>query len=381
MKTPSYLFLEDEFISNLKDFQQSLDGHFDSSAVAYSVKTNSLPYIVKTAYKSGALIEVTSSDEYLLARKIGVPINSIVYNGPLKDKETFLDAVEGGAIINIENPREVEWLKDCPVKRGIGVRVCVNLGAISPDDIKENEEQSRFGLCFENGELKNAIERIYEYGFKLDGLHVHRTSRTRSAAVYFNIARYLFDIIQDLSIDINYIDIGGGYFGGVPNKPTYDDYCKSIRDGLGGVPNCKIIVEPGSASIAAFVSFRMSVIDVKNIDNDRYIAVDGSRIDVDPFFHKKTYFYSINSIGRENIDHQIISGCTCLEKDVMFELINKPKIDVGDIIVLDKVGAYTMALTPNFIRNLPAVYTLSGNKEILVRDKWTVDEVTQKNIY
>lgn len=209
---------------------------------------------------------------------------------------------------------------------------------------------------------------------------MHRTSRTRSADVYYNIARYLSDIIRDLSIDINYIDIGGGYFGGVPDKPTYDDYCEAIRSGL-GTSKYKIIAEPGSASIAAFVSFRMSVIDVKNIDNDRYIAVDGSRIDVDPFFHKKTYFYSVNSKGRENIDHQIISGCTCLENDVMFELINKPKIDVGDTIVLDKVGAYTMALTPNFIRNLPAVYTLLDNKEKLVRDKWTVDEVIQKNIY
>ena len=53
----------------------------------------------------------------------------------------------------------------------------------------------------------------------------------------------------------------------------------------------------------------------------------------------------------------------------------------GDKIKLECVGAYTMALTPNFINYLLIVYgTKDGHNYQVVRDKWQ-PEIIMMNSY
>ena len=55
---------------------------------------------------------MVSHDEYELAVFCGFRPDQIIYNGPMKSKETFLDAVRNGAIVNIETKRELHWLEE-----------------------------------------------------------------------------------------------------------------------------------------------------------------------------------------------------------------------------------------------------------------------------
>jgi diaminopimelate decarboxylase len=83
--------------------------------------------------------------------------------------------------------------------------------------------------------------------------------------------------------------------------------------------------------------------------------------------------------GEGNIvEEQIVVGCTCLEYDRLFSLYQKPLLSVGDRIIYKNVGAYTMCLTPLFIRYLPNIYLKEGNNYTKIRDKWTEEEYTQK---
>ena len=61
----------------------------------------------------GLWAEVVSSDEYNLAKSLGYLPERIIFNGPVKGKEEFIDAVENNAIVNIDSHRELEWLLDC----------------------------------------------------------------------------------------------------------------------------------------------------------------------------------------------------------------------------------------------------------------------------
>ena len=76
---------------------------------------------------------------------------------------------------------------------------------------------------------------------------------------------------------------------------------------------------------------------------------------------------------------QTLVGYTCLEYDTFFKLEDMGKLQRGDIIRFDKVGAYTMTFSPLFISWFPTVYyTYNGNVGI-ARGKWTTDEVLQKS--
>jgi len=384
MNTPYYLFDQEHFIKNISDFDVALSKSFEHHEIAYSVKTNPIPYIIKTAYDCGCMIEVTSFDEYRISRHMGIPINRIVYNGPYKDKETFIEAVNEGAKVNLECEREIDWLKDCKKDSRVGIRINVDLKTISPDDAKPEEDGSRFGASYENGDLLSRIHRIISCGVRLEGIHVHKTSKTRSADVYYRISQYISSILNEIKCDLEYIDIGGGYYGGIDayGIPSYVDYANAIKDGLGKWNSKMLIVEPGSAAIAASMSFAMSIIDKKMVGDKCYCVVDGSRIDTDPFFHKNTYVYSVIRKHENNkrVPMQYISGFTCLENDILFSISDENEIDVGDIIEIQRIGAYSISNTPNFIRMLPAIY-LKNDITKVIRRRWTAEDFMQGCYY
>lgn len=377
LETPCFVVDTEDFKNNIRRFSSALSSFFPSNIISYSVKTNSLPFLINVANTVNCYSEVVSYDEYNLVKKLGVETNHIIYNGPLKDKATFVEAISNGAYVNIETKREINWLienKDL-INGHIGIRLNIDLGIISPENSKVGEETSRFGFSYESGEFQDALNKLHDNNIKIDGLHVHRTSATRSLNVYSQICKYVSDIVNKLNLCISYLDIGGGYFGNYPGKPDYIDYVKEIYNSLNINDSIQLIVEPGNALVASSIKFYSKIIDKKLINDTTLLTVDGSRIDIDPFFHKKNYSYNVftKSYSSSNQIQKVV-GCTCLENDVLMELTDEKKLEIGDVIEFTNVGAYTMTLTPSFIRLQPTVYAYSNSEYKVVRNKFSVDQ-------
>lgn len=382
LQTPCFIIKSKEFEENIVNFRKALKKYYKNGILSYSVKTNSLPYLLCLAKKNGCYAEVVSHDEYMLALKCGYQPEHIIYNGPMKTKETFVEALQNGSYVNIENFREIDWLKEMPMDKelNLGIRLNIDLNKIAPDDSKEDDIFSRFGFSYENGEFKKALDLIRQYGFDISGMHIHRTSKTRSLHVYQGICKYANLVLEKYKLELKYIDVGGGFYGNMPGKPDYIEYVKNIKDHLNVSLDTVLILEPGNALIASPVEYVTTVQDIKNISDNRICFCDGSRIDIDPLFHKTDYWYDI--VGQSDMisdEVQIITGCTCLEFDNIMKLNNAVEIHAGDKIVFHCVGAYTMTLTPNFIRLIPNVYSYDGNKLKLVRERWTATEWIQKS--
>lgn len=155
-------------------------------------------------------------------------------------------------------------------------------------------------------------------------------------------------------------------------------YSSLLEEGI-DVSKMKVIVEPGNAIVASPFSFLSEIIDTKKIGDSQIIVTDGSRNDVDPFFGKKDYFKSFIRKQEEKvfIDSQMVVGCSCLEYDKLFTLQNQPLLNVGDRILYQNVGAYTMTLSPLFIRFFPRVYLKTLNGYEIIREEWTVNDLKQ----
>lgn len=385
IKTPCFVLETDKLIQNIRAFKSALDSQFENNILGYSVKTNSTPALLNIIKEEGGYAEVVSYHEYRLALSLGFSPNRIVYNGPLKDQDTFLHALQNGAVVNIDTKRELTWLRLLPSNKvySVGLRVNLNLMEISPEDSKDKEDYSRFGFSSENNEFAEAVNYINELdNVMLAGLHLHRTSKTRSLDVYHNICKYAIKVVRKFNLNLNYIDIGGGYYGDMPGKPTYNDYVDTIADTLSSyfdISKLNLIVEPGNAIIASPFTFYSSVIDTKQIGDKRIVVLDGSRNDIDPFFHKTDYFktFLTDSQNRENVKNQVFVGCTCLENDRMFEMNNHFECHVGDIIKFSFVGAYTTCLSPLFIRYFPRIYVQKGDEFYFSREEWTAENYLQ----
>lgn len=386
LKTPCFLLDEQELRNCISEFYFALNSYFKRSYIGYSVKTNSLPYALAKAKDHGCLAEVVSDDELDLALECGYNLKEIVFNGPMKSKSRFLEAIKGGAVVNIETHREIEWLKVLPIDGcyNIGIRLNMNISNISPEDADGENDFSRFGFNDKTDEFANAIKAINNIPqVKLVGLHIHRTSHSRSIRFYKNSVAYAANVIKKYSLDLDYLDVGGGYFGIFCNAPTFEDYVAAIYDSLKeqGLENLLIIVEPGNALTASAFTYYSEVIDVKQLPDFRVLTTDGTRNDIDPFFKKINYLKEIvrkNDNGKV-VPLQIVTGATCLEYDQLFRLENEKELKVGDIIKYNNVGAYTLTLTPMFINYFPRVYNINNGEIVLVRDKWTAKEYVQKS--
>lgn len=388
LQTPCFILDPKELERSVKGFQEALNSNFKKAIVGYSVKTNSTPYCMKLAGEFGAYAEVVSYDEYELALLCGYEKHHIVYNGPMKSKETFLDALVNGAVVNIDTKRELKWLQELPQEAvyKVGLRLNINICHISPEDADGDNDNSRFGFSDETNEFKDAIEYIAQLpNVTLAGLHIHRTSHSRSIRFYKKSIEFVCKIIKRYGLKLDYLDVGGGYFGIFPNKPTYKEYSDAFCEVLtaNGLQNLCMMVEPGNALVASCFAFLSEVIDVKHVEDELWFATtDGSRNDLDPFFKKSGYLSEvIYSKETPIVKEQIVSGCTCLEYDRMFSLTEKPLLSVGDRIYYRNVGAYTMCLSPMFIRYIPNIYLKQESKYSLIREKWTVKEQVMKNVF
>lgn len=387
MNTPYFIINKHEFDNNVALLNKAIQKHWKNTLVGYSVKSNGMPWVLKYMKEQGFYAEVVSDDEYSLAKACGYPVNRIIYNGIAKEKISFKEAVAGGAIVNIDSWRELRWVQEIPdtIEKRIGLRVNFDLEKMCPGQTAGGKEGSRFGISYENGDLKNAIISLNQIpNCHIVGLHLHNSIPSRSLDAYCAIARKACEIVSVLNLQLDYVDIGGGFFGGLENRPNYLNYFAVISDVLSEYfdkDKTILIVEPGQSILASAIKYVTSVVDIKKTIYNRYVVTDGGRTQIDPMFRKNSHFYEIvaeNYNKRSRIEKQVVVGFTCVEGDRLFTLLNEPELKEGDRIVYHKIGAYTYTSASQFIKFLPSIYVEDENGVHEVCKKWEATDFINK---
>lgn len=388
IETPYFLIDEKDLNNNMSNLISALDTHWKNYIVGYSFKTNSFPWLVNYFKNNDFFAEVVSDDEYELASKVGYKKHKIIYNGPCKSRDTFIEAMKNGCIVNIDSQRELHWLAELDdQKYEVGIRINFDLEKYCPNESAMGYEGGRFGFCYENGELQKAIDYINTLNHvSLKGIHLHCSTKTRSLNVYRAISKIACEIKRIYELDLKYVDVGGGFFGGLKDKPQFDEYIEVISRELNQEfdrEKTTLIVEPGTSLVSSPFNFISSVIDVKKTIANNFVVTDGSRINIDPLMNKSRYFFDVSyreEVERQFLKSQVISGFTCMENDRLFVLKNHPQLLIGDKIIYRKVGAYTMSLSPLFIKYFPAVYLKKDESLYKISEKWTANEYLNNHL-
>lgn len=394
MERPTpYFEIDRKILQN--DFNKlttSLETFWNNYQIGYSFKTNSLPFLVSFYKKQGVYAEVVSQDEYRLASYLGFKDNEVIYNGPYKCFESFKNVVLAGGIVNMDSKNEISWLRQLAQeypdqKIKIGIRVNFNLEAVCPGETTMGETSGRFGYSYEDGHFAAVLQEVLSIqNVTVAGLHLHSSSKTRSVAIFKGIAAMACKLKREFNLELQYVDLGGGFCGGMKGRPEFPDYFPAISEELHkefSPQKTKLIVEPGISLLSKATTFVTSIIDVRDIRGTRYLICDGSRFNIDATMIKSSYLYHTVLMGEQNRDlmeKQIITGFTCMECDRLFEMDNLPELQTGDQIIYENVGGYTMSLNPLFIQYFPAVYVKEESEVREVRSKWTPREYVQNSV-
>lgn len=349
--------------------------------LGYSVKTNWLPAVLEEMCQAGLMAEVVSPDEFHLALLCGFQTKGIIYNGPCKDYTTFSQAIKAGTIVNIDSWREADWLAGIAPSYNSVVKIGIRLNIVIEAD--RDVEISRFGFSEETGEIGRIIERLTAIpNVRIAGLHLHRSSSNRRVDNYRLAIRQAAEAIarHGLAETLEYIDVGGNFSAALPGHPSFENYARAVvaeaeKCGLTGI---SFIAEPGNALVATAFDYVVEVTDTREqCTGEVFVSTDGKRNDIDPLFRANQWKRKV-VCGPSNpplserpiVARQTLCGCTCMEHDRILEFENHPKLLPGDRVVIHHAGAYTLALAPMFISQLPAVYSLDGHALSLYREPW-----------
>ena len=187
--------------------------------------------------------------------------------------------------------------------------------------------------------------------------------------------------------ELEWFDIGGGYFGAAPEgmdltgRPTYDDYANCVLDEtLVNEWFCRvqptIVIEPGSSVVSNVFSYYTKVYQNKKVGKVNFVMVDGTVFDVKPTMHANNLPHKVCR-ATETEEHYVcdVVGSTCMEKDVLLKEVTMPRMETGDFIQFNGVGAYTICMTPTFINFLAPILMPTDGTFVQVRRRQTVEDI------
>jgi len=395
LQTPFFRIKEEALLYDISLLKEALSQNWGNYIMGYSVKTNSLPWLLTYLKKQGFYAEVVSDTEYDLAVRLGFPGKHIIYNGPIKSKKVFEAVLLAGGYVNLDSSYELDWMEELsslyPNRQfKAGLRVNCDIATLCPKETLAAKEGGRFGYCYENGVLKDAIDRLSRLpNVKMAGLHLHSSTQSRTVHVFGALAKMAVQLAREYHLTLDYVDMGGGYFGGRDDKPDYRDYFKEICKELSthfDPAETILIAEPGVSLISRATTFETTVIDIKDIRGQKFVVTDGSRTNLNPLVTRHIYPHHLeysSEVSVRNIEAtQWICGSTCMEYDRLFEIKDDTALVPGDKIIYDTAGGYTMCLNPLFIHYFPAVYIEHKDGSLFTaREPWSNDEFLLKNHY
>ena len=388
--TPFYLMHPDRYRKNISDFISAFKKRYPHVIAGYSMKTNFVPALCEIAKGMGCYAEVVSEMELDLAIKLG--FKNIIFNGPIKKENALQKAINHHAIINLDSEYEVDYIckykKENPaVELKVGLRVNVHL-----TDEKGNStvqcglREGRFG--FTHDIIGDNLTLLRNAEIKIVSLHGHTSSSDRAVKNYQVITDYMLSVCEEFRLDdLQYFDIGGGFFGAAPEgldlkgKPSYEDYANvvldlALRNEWFVHHQPAIVIEPGSSVVSNVFTYFTKVYQLKHVGLKNFVMVDGSVFDVKPTMHSNNLPYRIlsnNGDGEGGIFDVV--GSTCMEKDIILHDVELNSIKAGDYVEINGVGAYTIALTPTFINYLAPIISIENGEKKLVRRRQNIEDI------
>ena len=390
--TPFYIMNSDKYRHNINGFVNAFKRNYDKVIAGYSFKTNYVPALCTIVKDEGCYAEVVSEMEYALAQKIG--FKNIIFNGPIKRLTILKQALEDGAIINLDSEYEVEFV--CQYKEGnpekdvkVGMRININLTDENGNStIQCGLRFGRFG--FPDDITEKNIEKLRSAGIKIISLHGHTSTSDRAVLNYKIITQHMLAVCENYQLnDLKYFDIGGGYFGAAPEgmdltgRPKYEDYADCVLgETLANAWFVKhqptIVIEPGSSVVSNVFTYYTKVYQNKKVGKVNFVMVDGTVFDVKPTMHSNNLPHEVYR-ANDNEETYVcdVVGSTCMEKDVMLKEVPMPRMEAGDYIQFRGVGAYTICMTPTFINFLEPILMQKEDGFVEVRRRQTIDDILQ----
>ena len=361
--SPLYLYDMGQFRSNIDRLRENL---FPESGLFFSMKANPLSEFCSIACKKNCGIEIASGGELELALDSGVASGNIVFTGPGKTEGELLKSIEAQIyMIHAESLREIRIINQLAEKKNRNVPIALRInpnGITSTGKVQMSGTASQFGI--EETELVDSLfEEINSLkNINLSGVHIYMGTSILDAEEICRNTEYSIRLATELSskyaFKIRYLNVGGGF--GIPyfhGEKALD--LTALRNGMALIKEkyqeqlreTKIFFESGRYLLADCGLFLVRVLYRKESRGNTYLVCDGGAN-----FHAASAFlgrfvrgnFPMYVLGKKGAEKEFyVTGPSCTPTDLLGQKVMLPSdADEGDIIVIEKSGAYGLTYSP-----------------------------------
>lgn len=401
-ETPFFLFDQETLEENYRGFVRAFTAGYPAVRVYFSVKTNCELGVLRILSALGAHGEVATPHELTLALKAGFPASRLVIERPyLHDRDLEYCLREGVGGVYVDSADQLEAVRRVARDLGLTARVSlrVNLGLGGYLSGLAEAYLRKFGIP--EGEVLSLARAMADCReVELAGLTTHLGSQHLGPRPYVIAVERLVRLAARLEAEgfpIGEINLGGGFPSPSLVKTTPLRLALS-RLGLDHAAAPRPIAEFGatvSARFAAAAARRLRGRPVLAFEPGRAIAstmgIAVTRVralkrewvilDVSHTCLPESLFFAERRIlparrtGRA-LRRYNLAGATLNSADVLAIGRRLPRLEVGDLLVVQDAGAYSISRASRFANLNPPVYLIDRRKELrLIRRGETVDDV------
>ena len=314
----------------------------------YALKAMPHPAVVQTVVAEGGFLDLATTGEVQLVKRLGVPPERCIHTHPIKRTADIANALEYGLRLFVaDNPDEVRKFTHLGGAAQLLLRVSFrNPGAMV-------DLSRKFGCDPED--LLPLARLAAESGVEVRGLSFHAGSQTpdarRHVEAFEACARLMRAARRERLGAFDTLDIGGGFPIDYA-QPVQDiaRFCAPLRAAVAKLPSrVRVIAEPGRYVIGPAAIAVASVMGRARreghwwyyLDDGMYGSYSGQLFD-----HVR---YPVEALrnGEERLP-SVLAGPTCDSNDVVAENLMLPHLKVGDLLVGRAMGAYTWASATDF---------------------------------
>lgn len=360
----------------------------------YSVKCNPNRQILNTLFSRGFGADAASLGEVLLSADCGLAKDRIYFSAPGKTERDIAEALDKAVLI-ADSLDEIGRIDNAAKARGVTAEIGLR---INPDFSFSGEggHPSKFGI--DEAAALDFVQNSPYANIRVTGIHVHVKSQELDGAVlaaYYGRMLRLARRFAAVCGPLAYVNMGSGI--GVAYADTdreldlealYAAVAEPLAAFRADFPDTRLFIETGRYATCRSGVYVTKVVDrkvshgktyvlLKNTLNgfirpslammvSQYAALSEAK-SWEPLFTCAGAFRFTALKQGAATERVTLVGNLCTGTDVIAEDLPMPRLEYGDLIVIDNAGSYAAVLSPMQFasQDRPAELFLTADGQLL----------------
>jgi len=313
----------------------------------YAVKCNDSQLVLAVLAALGTGFDCASKTEISKVLDLGVDPSRLIFANPAKMASHIRYAAATNVnIMTFDNECELYKVKNLHSNAKLVLRIRCDA------ELAQCQLGMKFG-CEPVNEGPRLLKLASALGLDVVGVSFHVGSGCQDPPVFRRAiasARDLFDLGGQLGFSMTLLDIGGGYPGNRGSGPTMDKIAEIVNSALDDyfppTEGVQVIAEPGRFYVAS--AYTLATLIHSKRDTMYYIN-DGVYGSFNCILYDHAVVNPVPLVDKEgSLRVSSVWGPTCDGLDQVVPSVLLPPLDVGDWLVFEDMGAYTLPVASTF---------------------------------